>query len=216
MNKYYTPRNIAKKNTLRNIAKGKSEKDIVHELNRFGIKLIRVLVRYSDSFCDLDEEENLLNAARLLARLSKKIVCSGMNTALTAYEANLITASMDDAQKSGSHRLASLIRRERSEYDVKNILYVISHQIADLYTDSSIEDSCYWESGEDLSEVADYNRFVALKLRLLYDAIANNGIDTILSTSQFQFITNLLCSALEANRNNRHLAKIRCSGKIGA
>ena len=118
MNKYYTPRNIAKKNTLRNIAKGKSEKDIVHELNSFCIKLIRV--RYSHRFQNPAEEENLTDITQLLARLSKKIVCSGMNTALTASETNLITALMYDAQKSGSHRLSTLIRRGRSEYDVKS------------------------------------------------------------------------------------------------
>ena len=201
MNKYYTPRNIAKKNTLRNIAKGKSEKDIVHELNRFGIKLLRVLVRYSHRFRNPDEEENLTNTTRLLARLSKKIVCSGMNTALTAGETNLITALMYDAQKSGSHRLSNLIRRTHSEHDVKNILCIISLQIDELYKEAEVADCEILETGADLSEVADYDRYAALQLRLLYDAIANDGIDTILSTSQFQTITYFLCHALDAHRD---------------
>ena len=199
MNKYYTPRNIAKKNTLRDIAKGKSEKDIVHELNSFCIKLIRV--RYSHRFQNPAEEENLTDITQLLARLSKKIVCSGMNTALTASETNLITALMYDAQKSGSHRLSNLIRRTHSEHDVKNILCIISLQIDELYKEAEVADCEILETGADLSEVADYDRYAALQLRLLYDAIANDGIDTILSTSQFQTITYFLCHALDAHRD---------------
>lgn len=54
--------------------------------------------------------------------------------------------------------------------------------------------------GSDSSDIADYERIEALKLRLLDYEIENNGADTVLSDKQFQSLLDILFRALSDHK----------------